>query len=181
MKLLISTFLLLITTSVFAAQECPDVLKHMKRKLNSQETVNFCEEYAGKTVLVVNTASMCGFTPQFKDLEKLYENFKQEGLVVMGFPSNDFEQEYSDESKTAEKCELEYGVSFPMFEPLSVRGENADPLYRQLEKQTGKSPKWNFNKYLVDKKGVVVGYYGSRVTPDNADFMKDLTKALSEE
>ncbi len=103
-------------SSLAQANTCPDVLKHMKRKLNSQEVVNMCDAYAGKAVLFVNTASKCGFTPQFEGLEKLYDTFKDDGLVVVGFPSNDFKQEFDDESKTAELCELTYGVNFPMFE-----------------------------------------------------------------
>ena len=101
---------------------CPTALKFIKRKLNSQETVNLCDEYSGKAVLVVNTASYCGFTKQFTELEALYQEYKAQGLMVIGFPSNDFFREDSDESKTAELCEKTYGVKFPMFETTSVRG-----------------------------------------------------------
>jgi len=162
-----------------AAEQCPDLLKHVKRKLNSQETVNLCEAYKGKAVLFVNTASKCGFTPQFEGLEKLYTEKKDEGFVILGFPSNDFAQEYSDESKTAEVCELTYGVNFPMFEPISVRGDDADPLYAQLKRKTGKSPSWNFNKFLMDKNGEVVKHYGSRVKPSDDEFLSDLDNALN--
>ncbi|WP_395343599.1 glutathione peroxidase [Ningiella sp. W23] len=181
MKKLFAIASLLAITSTASANTCPDTLKHMKRKLNSQEVVNLCDEYAGKAVLFVNTASKCGFTPQFEGLEALYSNYKDDGLVVLGFPSNDFAQEYSDESKTAEVCELTYGVNFPMFEPISVRGENADPLYAKLAEETGKSPKWNFNKYLMDKNGKVVAHYGSRTKPDDEDFLSDVNAALSVE
>ena len=119
------------TTPSFAS-ECPSVLKFMKRKLNSQETVNLCNEYAGKTLLVVNTASYCGYTPQFEGLEALYSDYKDKDFVVLGFPSHDFNQEDNDEGKTAELCELTYGVKFPMFEPISVKGEDADPMYSCL-------------------------------------------------
>lgn len=169
----------LLVSSVVQAADCPDELKHMKRKLNSQEVVNLCEAYAGKAVLFVNTASKCGFTPQFEGLEKLYETFKDDGLVVVGFPSNDFAQEYSDESKTAEVCELTYGVNFPMFEPISVRGDDADPLYAKLAQKTGKQPKWNFNKYLMNKDGTTVKHYGSRVKPQDEEFLNDIAIALS--
>ncbi len=178
MKKLICIATLLAASSA-ANASCPDLLKHMKRKLNSQETVNMCEAYSGKAVLFVNTASKCGFTPQFEGLEALYDNFKDEGLVVVGFPSNDFAQEYSDESKTAEVCELTYGVNFPMFEPISVRGDEADPLYAQLARKTGKSPKWNFNKYLMSKDGTSVTHYGSRVRPQDEDFINDVKQALT--
>lgn len=172
----------LIASSFAAtADECPDVLKHMKRKLNSQEVVNMCDAYAGKAVLFVNTASKCGFTPQFEGLEALYDTYKDDGLVVVGFPSNDFAQEYSDESKTAELCELTYGVNFPMFEPISVRGDDADPLYAKLAEETGKQPKWNFNKYLMSKDGTSITHYGSRVKPQDEDFLADIAKALKGE
>lgn len=169
---------LMFTTFASYASDCPDVLKHMKRKLNSQEVVNMCKSYAGKAVLFVNTASKCGFTPQFEGLESLYENYKDEGLVVVGFPSNDFAQEYDDESKTAEVCELTYGVNFPMFEPIKVRGDEADPLYLKLANEAGKQPKWNFNKYLMNKDGSSIKHYGSRVKPEDEDFLKDIAYAL---
>lgn len=171
---------LLLGASASQASECPDVLKHVKRKLNSQETVNMCEAYAGKAVLFVNTASKCGYTPQFTDLEKLYATYKDKGLVVVGFPSNDFKQEHADESEVAQICELTYGVNFPMFELTSVRGENADPLFAKLAQEAGgKSPKWNFNKYLMSKDGSVVTHYGSRVKPLDSDFLLDVANALS--
>lgn len=176
-KMLIAS--LLIASFATQANECPDVLKHMKRKLNSQEVVNMCESYAGKAVLFVNTASKCGFTPQFEGLEALYDNYKDDGLVVVGFPSNDFAQEYSDESKTAEVCELTYGVNFPMFEPIKVRGNDADPLYAKLAEETGKQPKWNFNKYLMNKDGTTITHYGSRVKPEDEEFLQDVAAALS--
>lgn len=176
-KLLIAS--LLLSSAAVQAADCPDVLKHVKRKLNSQETVNMCEAYAGKAVLFVNTASQCGYTPQFKDLEKLYSTFKEDGLVVIGFPSNDFKQEHADESQVAEVCQLTYGVNFPMFEPTSVRGKNADPLFVKLaEEAGGKAPKWNFNKYLMNKGGTVIKHYGSRVEPLDSNFLKDVAGAL---
>jgi len=161
------------------ANQCPDLLKFAKRKLNSQEVVNLCKEYQGKTVLFVNTASYCGFTPQFKGLETLYSNYKDKGLVVLGFPSHDFNQEDNDEGKTAELCQLTYGVKFPMFESISVRGDEADPLYRMLERKSGTSVKWNFYKYLMDKNGNIVESYSSFTKPDDEDFIEDINKAIS--
>ncbi|MFC6440787.1 glutathione peroxidase [Bowmanella sp. JS7-9] len=169
----------LVSFNVFAANTCPDVLKFVKRKLNSQETVNLCNEYAGKPLLIVNTASYCGFTPQFKGLEALYADYKDRGLVVLGFPSHDFNQEDKDEGKTAELCELTYGVQFPMFEPIHVKGDEADPLYRKLAKATGEWPSWNFNKYLIDKQGNVVKHYGSRVKPQSKEMLADIEKVLN--
>lgn len=160
------------------ANQCPDVLKFMKRKLNSQETVNLCEAYQGKTVLFVNTASYCGFTPQFEGLETLYSKYKDDGLVVLGFPSHDFNQEDESEGKTAELCELTYGVKFPMFEPIAVRGDDVDPLYRMLAKKSGTTPKWNFYKYLVDKDGNMIDSYSSFTKPDDKDLIEAIETSL---
>jgi len=169
---------LLFSSATFANQ-CPDLLKFAKRKLNSQEVVNLCNEYKGKTVLFVNTASYCGFTPQFKGLEALYEKYQDDGLVILGFPSHDFNQEDNDEGKTAELCKLTYGVKFPMFEALAVRGDDVDPLYRMLAKKSGTTPKWNFYKYLMDKNGNIVESYSSLTKPEDEDFVADITKALA--
>lgn len=176
----IALFLGSALNSAALADDCPDLLKHMKRKLNSQEVVNMCEQYAGKTILFVNTASKCGFTPQFEGLEALYEKYKNDNFVVLGFPSNDFKQEFDDEGKTAEVCELTYGVNFPMFEPISVRGKNADPLYAKLTEEAGKPPRWNFNKYLVSADGTKVIHFGRRVTPDDKDFLSKLKEFLKQ-
>ena len=178
-KFLATALLAPLSITQVNASDCPSVLKHMKRKLNSQETVNLCKEYAGKAVLFVNTASYCGYTPQFEGLETLYSEYKDKGLVVLGFPSHDFNQEDEDESKTAELCVLTYGVQFPMFEPLSVKGDDADPLFRQLAaKADGKQPKWNFYKYLMDSSGEKVAIYNSRTKPSDLDFLADVQAAL---
>lgn len=168
-----------LTATSTMANECPDLLKFVKRKLNSQETVNLCEEYKGKTLLIVNTASYCGFTPQFEGLETLYNDYKDQDFAVLGFPSHDFNQEDEDESKTAELCELTYGVKFPMFEAVSVRGDDADPLYRRLTEMSGTAPKWNFYKYLVNRQGEVVDSYSSFTKPEDEDFRADIEKALT--
>lgn len=178
MKIISAILLLILSASSLAVEQCPDVLKHVKRKLNSQETVNLCEAYNGKAVLFVNTASKCGFTPQFEGLEKLYSEYKDQGLVILGFPSDSFRQEHSDESKTAAVCELTYGVNFPMFEPLEVKGADADPLFVQLKRKTGKAPSWNFNKFLMNKSGDVFTHFGSRVKPDDEKFIAGIKEAL---
>lgn len=179
--LLIATLLAssLTFSGMASANECPDLLKFMKRKLNSQETVNMCSEYKGKTVLFVNTASYCGFTPQFEGLEALYETYQEQGLVVLGFPSHDFNQEDKDEGKTAELCELTYGVKFPMFEAIAVRGDDVDPLYRMLATKSGTTPKWNFYKYLMDKNGNIVDSFSQFTKPTSKSFIKTVEKALT--
>ncbi|MBC3766420.1 glutathione peroxidase [Neptunicella marina] len=172
------TLLAVLGFSSATLAECPDVLKFVKRKLNSQETVNLCDAYAGKTLLIVNTASYCGFTPQFKGLEALYAKYKDQGFSILGFPSHDFNQEDDDEGKTAELCKLTYGVKFPMFEPMSVKGEDADPMYRILAKQAGSEPSWNFYKYLVGADGKVIQAFGSRTKPQDEDFISVLEANL---
>ena len=178
MKKIITLVSLLFVSQSIMASECPDVLKFMKRKLNSQETVNFCEAYKDKAILFVNTASKCGFTPQFDGLEKLYNDYKDKNFVVLGFPSGDFNQEFDDEGKTAELCELTYGVKFPMFETIAVRGDDADPLYRLLAEKAGSAPKWNFYKYLVDRKGNLVDSYSSFTKPLDEDLIADIERAI---
>ena len=180
MKKLLSLVFTLALSQTAIAAECPDLLKYAKRKLNSQEIVNMCDEYKGKAILFVNTASKCGFTPQFEGLEKLYSEYKDDGLVVLGFPSNDFNQEFGDEGKTAELCELTYGVKFPMFETISVKGDSADPLYAKLAEEAGAEPKWNFYKYLVGRNGKVVDSYNSFTKPDDEDLVSDIKAALAQ-
>ncbi len=161
-----------------AVNECPTALKFVKRKLNSQETVNLCDEYNGKAVLVVNTASYCGFTKQFTALEALYQDYKDKGLVVIGFPSHDFFQEDDDEGKTAELCEKTYGVKFPMFETTPVRGSDADPLFRILANKSGTTPKWNFYKYLISADGKTIQSFSSRVKPTDDKLLSAIKESL---
>ena len=178
LKLRVVIAILSVTSMTGNASDCPDVLKFVKRKLNSQDTVNMCEAYQGKTILFVNTASYCGFTPQFEGLEALYSQYSNQGFVVLGFPSHDFNQEDKNEVKTGQICRLTYGVKFPMFEALSVKGVDADPLYRMLANKSGQTPKWNFFKYLVDKNGNVINAYASDVEPTDEALIDDIEKAL---
>lgn len=169
---------LMMFSHVTFANECPSVLKHVKRKLNANEQVNLCEAYQGKVILMVNTASYCGFTKQFEGLEALHAKYKAQGFTVLGFPSNSFNQEDVDEEKTAAVCELTYGVKFPMFEPMPVRGDDADPLFRYLAKESGTTPKWNFYKYLIDRQGNVIDSYSSFTKPTSQSLHKEIEKLL---
>ena len=123
----------------------------------------------GSVFLVVNTASACGFTPQFKGLEAAWQKYKARGLVVVGFASDDFNQEDADEAKAAEICFLNNGVTFTMLAPTHVKGREANPVFQELARQT-KAPAWNFNKYLVRADGKVLQYMGSGVTPESSEF-----------
>ena len=135
---------------------CPAILQHTFPRLQDEKPQSLCQ-YSGKVVLVVNTASFCGFTPQYKGLEALDMKYRSRGLVVLGFPSNDFAQESGSNKEIAEFCESTFGVKFPMFAKSSVRGTDANPLFRQLAQASGTTPKWNFYKYLIGRDGKVVG------------------------
>ena len=151
------------------AKACPAFLNHEFRKLRSSGTVNLCRDFAGKPLLIVNTASHCGYTPQFKGLQALHERYRDKGLVVVGFPSDDFQQEAKDEAETAEVCFLNYGVTFTMLSPTVVTGRNANPVFAELARQQ-RQPGWNFNKYLVTPEGKVTAYFDSSTTPDSAQL-----------
>lgn len=170
----------LLAANSFAADNgCPAYLNQDLRKLRSTETYNICQAAAGKPLLLVNTASHCGFTPQFAGLEALHEKYKDRGLVVIGFPSNDFNQEAKDEAKTAEICYINYGVKFTMLSESSVKGDAANPIFKEVARQTA-APKWNFNKYLVKADGTVVQHFDSRVAPDSEDMTRAIDKLLAE-
>ncbi len=145
-------------------EDCAGVLVGEYRRLASSERVDVCQAYGDRLVLVVNTASQCGFVGQFEGLEALYQRYRDQGLMVVGFPSNDFNQEHADENKTAEVCELNYGVSFPMMATTSVKGEGANPLFRRLI-DASQSPGWNFNKYLINPSTGAVAHFGARAAP----------------
>ena len=137
------------------AADCPALLQGELPKLRAKgERVELCQ-FAGKPLVVVNTASFCGFTPQFKGLEALYQRYKDQGLEVLGVPSDDFRQESADSQETATVCYVNYGVTFTMTEPQPVSGGNAIPLFKGLAEQS-KAPRWNFFKYVVDRQGKVV-------------------------
>lgn len=179
----LSTLLLAACQQKFIAvpveEGCPITLKHQVRQLNSTQQVNLCEAYHGKVVLIVNTASKCAFTDQYEGLEKLYAKYKADGLVVLGFPSNDFaNQEPGSEKQVQEFCRLTYGVKFPMFSKTHVTREQADPVYHTLGKLSGTYPKWNFYKYLLDRRGNIVGVYSSLTAPDSKKLVQNIEKQL---
>ena len=168
--------LLLLNSTAIAG--CPKNLDFKKRYLASEQSVDLCEAYAGKVLLVVNTASYCGFTRQFRGLENLYQQYRNAGLVILGFPSNDFFQEPRSEDNVKEFCSLTYNVKFPMFEKTRVAKRNADPFYQALANQSGDYPRWNFHKYLLDRQGNVVASYGSSVEPDDESLISTIESHL---
>ncbi|TKB47535.1 glutathione peroxidase [Thalassotalea mangrovi] len=167
------------TTAAVADKDsvCPAILQHKVRKLHSSEEIDLCEAYQGKTLLIVNTASNCGFTPQFKALEALYQDYKDQGLVILGFPSDNFFQEEDDEKDTAKVCFVNYGVTFPMFATTEVRGDDAHPIFQELEQKTA-APYWNFYKYLVSSDGQSVQRFSSKVEPQSDELLTAIKKQL---
>ena len=157
------------------------VLDHSYRRLAGKETVDLRSAYGGDVLLIVNTASKCGYTPQYEGLEALHAKLAPRGFAVLGFPSNDFMgQEPGSEEEIRDFCTLTYGVKFPMFEKVVVTGEEATPLYRQLAAITGDEPGWNFHKYVVDRSGRVVASFASKVTPDDPELLATLERVLAE-
>ncbi|KAA3651348.1 MAG: glutathione peroxidase [Proteobacteria bacterium] len=150
---------------------------HTLRRLHSGEMVPLAERFAGQPVLIVNTASHCGFTSQFRELEAIHQHYKARGLRVAGFASDDFDQEADDESKAAAVCFVNYGVTFDMFAPIHVRGAQAHPLFRELARRS-EAPAWNFHKYLIDRDGRVVATFPSRVKPDAAEVRAAIERLL---
>lgn len=177
MKNLILMFSLLASAGAWACES--DLLDQDFRKLASKDEVNLCDTYAGKVVLVVNTASKCGNTPQYDGLEKLYKEYGDEGLVVLGFPSNDFMgQEPGTEESIEEFCRLTYGVEFPMFEKTSVKKDNAHPFYRSLADASGTYPTWNFHKYLIGRDGKLIAEFSPRTQPYDDKLVTAINSAL---
>ncbi len=162
-----------------AAANCPALLNKTFPRLQDEKPQSLCQ-YSGQVVLVVNTASYCGFTSQYKGLEALYAKYKSQGLVVLGFPSNDFGQQEPDSGQQiAEFCANTFGVKFPMFAKSSVKGAQANPLFADLIKLSGTSPKWNFYKYLIARDGLTVEAYNSMTAPDSRSLVADIEQALA--
>lgn len=160
------------------AANCPALLDRSVPRLQDEKPQNLCQ-YAGKVVMVVNTASYCGFTSQYKGLEMLHARYQPRGLVVLGFPSNDFgAQEPGSNEDIAAFCENTFGVKFPMFAKSTVRGSASNPLYAELAKRTGKTPGWNFHKYIVSRDGQTVLSFPSNVDPQDPRLVSELEKLL---
>lgn len=160
-----------------AAASCPPVLQKTFKKLQDESDQWLCQ-YAGKVILVVNTASFCGYTSQYEGLEALYAKYASDGLVVLGFPSNDFEQEPGGDKQIADFCFNTYGVRFPMFSKTSVVGKDANSLYVDLARLTNRRPEWNFHKYLLDRSGKPVQSFASVVSPTDHRFVSEIERLL---
>lgn len=167
------------TPAAAQTQACPALLQHTINRLQDDKPQPLCQ-YSGKVLLLVNTASQCGYTPQYKGLEALHAKYAAQGLVVMGFPANDFGgQEPGDAKKIGETCFNFYGVQFPMFTKISVVGAGTHLLYAALARATGKTPQWNFHKYLVDRQGRVVASFASDVAPEDKRITSQMEKLLA--
>jgi len=178
MKKIILLFALFVSANI-SAKECSALLDFEVRTLNEDTVVNLCEQYQGKVILIVNTASKCVYTDQYESLEKLYIEYQDDGLVVLGFPSNDFgQQEPGTEAQIKSFCRMTYGVKFPMFAKASVTQYNADPLYKELARVSGTYPEWNFHKYLIDREGKLVNNYRSAIDPFDKSILNDIKKCL---
>ncbi len=160
-----------------SADACPPLLDRSFARLQDETQLDLCR-FAGKVLLVVNTASYCGFTKQYQGLEALYARYADRGLVVLGFPSNDFKQEASSNREIAELCFDTYGVKFPMFVPSQVTGTGANPLYADLARITGQQPAWNFHKYLVARDGRTVTGFPSKVGPLDRKLLAEIEASL---
>ena len=157
---------------------CPALLNHTFPRLQDEKPQSLCQ-YSGKVILVVNTASYCGFTPQYKGLESIYSKYKDRGFVVLGFPSNDFAQEKSNNQDIADFCENTFGVKFPMFTKTSVTGDSAVPFFKQLSQDPGQRPKWNFYKYLIGRDGKLIDSYNSMTGPESKSVVQAIEKNLA--
>ena len=172
-------YVLALLLLAFSAQAGEGLLDHSYRPLAGKGEVNLARKYGGDVLLVVNTASKCGFTPQYEGLEALHAKYGGKGFAVLGFPSGDFKaQEFDDEQQIREFCTLTYGVKFPMFEKVHVTGDDATPLFRELAARS-QAPAWNFHKYLVGRDGKFVADFGSRTTPDDKALVAAIEKALA--
>jgi glutathione peroxidase len=166
----------LLVAAPALAGACPTLLDHRFKTVQGAD-VDLCQ-YADRAILVVNTASRCGFTPQFTKLQGLYDQYKDKGLVVVGFPSNDFRQELASNKEVGEFCLTNYNVKFPMMEMSSVKGAGANPLFKQLAGRTGQQPGWNFHKYLISPGGKEVYSFATSTQPDAAEVMQKLKPML---
>ena len=181
LALAVSTAALVLVCGSALAEPCAPLLNREVSRLQDEKPQNLCQ-YAGQVVVVVNTASFCGYTPQYKSLESLYDRYRSRGLVVLGFPSNDFgAQEPGSNKDIAEFCENTFGVKFPMFTKSRVAasaGAAVNPLFAELSRRTGAAPQWNFHKYLIARDGRSVQSRGSDVDPQSPAFIQDIEKLI---
>ena len=161
-----------------AAANCPALLQQQFLRLQDEKPQTLCQ-YSGKVVVAVNTASFCGFTSQYEGLEALYAKYKDQGLVVLGFPSNDFSQETGSNKEIADFCANTFGVKFPMFAKTTVSGKDANPFFKQLSAKTGTPPRWNFYKYVIGRDGQSVASFNSMAAPNSRQFVKEIEKQLA--
>ena len=179
LHVLLVTLLSLTLISEVSMAACPDLLNHQMNNLDGKP-LDLCT-FSGKVVLAVNTASYCGNTPQYKGLEALYQKYRDKGLVVVGFPANDFgAQEPGSSKEIKDFCELTYGVKFPMVEKTSFVPGKANPVFAQLQKITGDAPEWNFHKYLIARDGKRAFSYGARTQPESGEIVKQIETLLAE-
>ncbi len=171
--------MLIVLAGVSAAALAAGLLDVSYRPLAGKAPVNLKKAYAGQVLLIVNTASKCGYTPQYEGLESLHQRYAGQGFSMLGFPSNDFKgQEPGSEKEIQEFCTLTYGVKFPMFEKVVVTGDNATPLYKSLAQATGTAPAWNFHKYLIGRNGRVVANFPSKTAPDDPALVAAIEREL---
>jgi len=178
MRLLSIFFLIIFMSNANASEK---VFHDFTIESISGETINL-SDYKSKVVLLVNTASKCGFTPQYSGLQKIYERYKNDGLVVLGVPTNDFNQELSKESDVKEFCEIRFGVEFPMSSIQPIRGENAHPIYKWIQSNVSVigQPRWNFHKYLIGKDGKIINWFSSMTSPTSEGLVNQIETALYE-
>ena len=178
MRALISVVIAMTSMTAMASESA--LLDQDFRRLASEESVNLGDEYGGKVLLVVNTASKCGNTPQYDGLEKLYQQYGNDGLVVLGFPSNDFfGQEPGTEEEIQTFCRLTYKVKFPMFEKTTVKKGDAHPFFDQLAAEAGTYPTWNFHKFLIGRDGNLIREFSPRTQPYDDELIAELEAALA--
>lgn len=179
MRTIAGLCMLMLAATAFSAGG--SLLNQDFRRLASDEVVNLAKAYGGKVVLVVNTASKCGNTPQYEGLEKLYEEYGDDGLVVLGFPSNDFfGQEPGTEEQIQEFCRLTYGIRFPMFEKVTVKEGEAHPFFDGLAAAAGTYPTWNFHKYLIGRDGQLIAEFSPRTQPYDERLVDSIETALAQ-
>ena len=176
MRLLSIFFIIIFMSNADASEK---VFHDFTIESISGETINL-SDYKSKVVLLVNTASKCGFTPQYSGLQKIYERYKNDGLVVLGVPTNDFNQELSKESDVKEFCEIRFGVEFPMSSIQPIRGENAHPIYKWIQSNVSVigQPRWNFHKYLIGKDGKIINWFSSMTSPTSEGLVNQIETAL---